>query len=244
MIDNIVSYGIDYVRFKCESEDDFLYIANSLEYVPVMRTSFHGGTFVDISGKMLETIRTVESVPDMVADMCQLVKLSRLDVYIDVVGDILPECKTPGTEIRNDGKTETIYSHKLTSRGNVPVFGRAYDAQAAKHYDFPVTRFEIEFKNPLVVTMCNPDEGWAVNPIDVALWHIMDIYGANITIQGRTAIEFNPPKRRLAPDRERFYSKYGKGILHDIETWGTEQFLQFLFTVVRLDDKGVTSETD
>lgn len=243
MTDNIVSYGIDYVRFKCETEDDFLYIANSLEYVPVMRTSFHGGMFADITGKMLETIRTVESVPNMIADMCQLFKLSRLDVYVDVVGDLLPGCKTPGTEIRNDGRTETIYSHKLTSRGNVPVFARAYDAMEAKHYTFPVTRFEIEFKNPLAVTLCSPDCGWTVNPIDVALWHIEEIYGAKIEIQGRRAIEFNPPKRRLEPSRERFYTKYGKGILHDIETWGLDQFLQFLFTVVRLYDQGAKNET-
>lgn len=243
MIDNIVSYGIDYARFRCETEDDYLFISNSIEYIPVIRTHFHGGTFVDLTGKMLETIRTVESVPDLLALIGSMNRLSRLDVYVDVIGDVLSKCKKPGTEIRNDGRTETAYSHKLTSRGNVPVFARAYDAQAAKHYDFPVTRFEVEFKAPLVATFIHCDKGWTVNPVDVALYHIADIFGANITIQGRRALEFNPPKRRLEPSRERFYTKYGKGILHDIETWGIEQFIQFVYTVVRLEDKGAISET-
>lgn len=241
---DIVSYGLDYVRFKCETEQDYLYVANSLDYINVIRTSYHGGTFVDITGSMLATIRTVESVPEMVAFMGKLLKLSRLDVYIDVVGDVLCDCHVPGTEIRNGGKTETIYSHHLGSRGNVPVFARAYDAMSAGHYDFPSTRFEIEFKNPLVVSMVHHTDGWIINPIDVALWHINDIFGVRLSVQGHSAIEFNPEKKRIVPDRERFYTKYGKGILHDIETWGITQFLQFLYTVVRLKDNGIKDETN
>jgi hypothetical protein len=226
-ISDIVAYGLDYVRLRVVNQSGLNLVANRLPYLDIKERWFHGTMFADLTGSDLALIRCFESLEHVILEFAYPFVCTRLDVFIDVVGDVVWSVNQPGTVIMNGGKVETVYSHKLNSRGNVKVFARCYNAQAAGHYDYPVTRFEVEFGSdyaPYVLT----SDGWKADPVGEALHHIKRIFDVDILIPGHESIEFNPKRDRFQHSRERFYSRYGKGILLDMSDMGQQRLIEFI----------------
>jgi hypothetical protein len=67
------------------------------------------------------------------------------------------------------------------------------------------------------------------------------LLGVNIWIDDIEAIDVDAPRRKFEHNRERFYTRYGKGIDNDIEQMGMQSFRQFVRECV-LGKKG--SDTD
>lgn len=232
----IVAFGLDYVRLMVHNELGVKYIQECLPYADVVGRYYHGELCVDLSGDTLALVRMFDDLDEFVRQWATLFVMSRLDVYIDVGGGFDAAQQMPGTVIMNDGRIETIYSHKLTSRGNVPVFGRVYDALAAGHYPQQVTRYEIELKKHIAKSMVQNGQ-WTINPVQVALYYVRDLFGVDIKIDNLPAVEFRPHKAKLEHSRERFYKKYGKGILNDIEEHGLIWIRDFIISCL-LDKDG------
>lgn len=228
----VVSHGLDYVRYAIESEQDLQYIGAAVPYVEVVGRWMHGKRFVDFAGSALALIRTFDDLETLVEGLAVLYPVTRLDVYIDVVGDVLDKVGQPGTCIFNGGRLETIYSHNLKVRGDRPTFARVYDAKAAGHYLFPVTRFEVEFKRNHVKGIID-NTGFRCNPIAVALNAIRVLFGYELVIDGIEPVELDAPETRLEHSRERFYRRYGKNILVDLEQMGHQTFYQFVLECVQ-----------
>lgn len=229
---DVLAYGLDYLRFKVFSERDVISIASRLHYVDINTPWYHGTRFVDITGSQLALIRIVEYPPDVAVELARLYPVHRIDVFIDVSGDYLGDIPTLGTKIYNRNKLETVYSMNLSKRGDAPVFGRAYDARAAGHYDVQATRFEVEYKKQYALRMLTC-AGWTSNPIGVALHSIKTMFGVGIDIEDVEPIEFSAPTEKLEHSRERFYSRYGKGIVNDIESMGVERFYRFIMECIQ-----------
>jgi len=229
---DVVAYGIDYVRYRIWRDADLEHIQRTLPYLDVQQQYYHGYRHVNLTGKCLELIRQFEEVNDVIRSFAWLYPVKRLDVFVDVLGDRLPWVRSNGTKILNAGRVETIYSAHLSKRGNLAVFGRAYDAELAGHYDFPVTRLEIEYKRHLPGALLTPD-GWREDPIGVALKHVYDLLGIDVQLDEHNHIDFNAPCRRLEHSRERFYTRYGKGILNDVESMGVQGLVVFVQECVR-----------
>lgn len=239
---NVVSHGLDYLRFKVWSDRDILCIAQRVEYVDINTPWFHGERFVDITGEQLSVIRTVENVPSLAAEIAKLYPVNRVDVFVDVLGNLLDKCQKTGTVISNQGRIETIYSAHLAKRGDKPVFARAYDAKTAGHYPMPVTRFEVEYKRHYAAQLLGV-QGWVHNPIAVALNHIRLLLGVSIWVDDVDPIEYEAKATRLEHDRERFYARYGKNIARDISEMGVESFYKFVMECIsrRTNDDGKES---
>lgn len=237
---NVVAYGIDYLRFAIKSDQDLRFIQQRLEYIDIYERWFHGHRYVDITGKQLELIRMVENVDTVILELAYLYKVSRIDVFCDVEGYLLLGIRRNGTVISNNNRIETVYSHHLGKRGDYDVFARVYDAAASGHYESAVTRFECEFKREHARALLSVD-GWTVNPVGDMLHCIRLLFGTRIEIPGILAIEFNAPKRRLEHSRERFYAKYGKSIIQDIQDMGVGSLYNFIRECVA-NKKGEVSD--
>jgi hypothetical protein len=174
-------------------------------------------------------------------ELSELYPCARVDVFIDVEGDLLPSIQPMGTVISNGGKVETIYSTHLKKRGDAPVFGRAYDAQRAGHYDTQVTRFEIEYKKQYAQQLLSCGR-WFRNPIGVALNHIKALFGVSLWMERIEPIEFKANTKRLEHSRERFYSRYGKNILLDLEMMGREKLYEFIMECI--SERGKSEHRD
>lgn len=229
---NIISYGLDYARFKIFSEHDVRHTELRLPYIDVKAPWFHGTRFVDLTGSDLAVIRMLESVDELMLEFASLYPVSRLDVYVDVEGLYLDSVTQNGTVIMNAGNVETIYSHHLKTRGDKPIFARAYDACAAGHYDFASTRFEVEFKRHNARAMLST-QGWGCSPIGAALHSIKMLLGISIWIEDIAPIEMNAKQERYQHDRERFYARYGNGIYNDIQSMGIQGLQDFIVQCVR-----------
>lgn len=239
--EDVIAYGLDYLRFKIFSDNDLVHIGSRLHYVDISQQFYHGERFVDLPGAQLELIRVVER-PDCVAqELSLLYPCSRVDVFVDVSGDLLPSLPNLGTTISNGGKVETVYSAHLAKRGDKPVFGRAYDARAAGHYDRPVTRFEIEYKKQYASKLLVAGL-WAKNPVGVALGHIKALFGVALWVENVDAVEFRAITKPLSHSRERFYARYGKGILNDVENHGLQGLHRFIMECVS-QGQGAEGET-
>lgn len=223
----VIDVGLDYLRLKITNDPDLLFIGRRLDYVDVQQRSFHGSKFVDLTGDNLRVISLFEHVPDVAAELARVFPVTRIDVYCDVEGDVLDKVKSDGTRISNGGRVETIYSVHLRDRGNVGVFGRVYDAKAAGHYDKASTRFECEFKREYARTMLTTT-GWKVSPVSVLVSSVRRLFGVMLEIPGFIPIDWNAPRVRLEHSRERFYKRYGKGVLNDVETMGMQGFATFV----------------
>lgn len=234
---DVIAYGIDYVRYRIFSDTDYRYIGTKLPYLELTERFFHGKRFIDLTGKQLEVIRMFENVDDVVLSLAQLFPVTRVDVFVDVLGNVLGDVKTSGTLIYNDHRLETAYSRNLMQRGNLGIFCRAYDAQAAKHYDVPATRFECEYKRNNAKTMLNTT-GWGIEPIGAMLNDTQEHFGVGIHIPGHPYVDFNAPTRRYEHNRERFYKRYGKNILLDIETMGAQGLYTYIMEC--MDEKNET----
>lgn len=232
----VISYGLDYVRFKVNSPQDIYFVAEKMGYLDVYPVWHHGSQFMDITGSMLEVVRLFDSVDDIVLSCAQVLECHRLDVFVDVLDDWLPDVAQSGTVIMNNGKIETIYSTHLKRRGDVTRFVRVYDACAAGHYECATTRFECEFKREAARGILTPD-GWKVNPIGAALHVFKALTGISIWIEDIDSIELDTPRRRYEHSRERFYARYGKSILQDMESMGLQQLHKFVLECVRGDNE-------
>jgi len=224
---DVIAYGIDYIRYRIFSDADYQYIGSKLPYLELTERFFHGKRFIDLTGKQLEIIRMLDDIDDVVTLFALLFPVTRIDIFVDVLGNVLDDALTVGTLIYNDGCLETVYSHNLKNRGNLGVFGRVYDAQKAKHYDEPVTRFEVEYKRNDAKTMLNT-QGWGVEPIGAMLNDVLKHFGVYIHITDHPHVDFNAPKRRYEHSRTRFYKRYGKNILLDIERMGVQGLYTFV----------------
>jgi len=238
---DVVAHGIDYVRYRIFSDTDFQYIGSKLPYLELTERFFHGKRFIDLTGKQLEMIRMFEDVDLTITHLASLFPVTRIDVFVDVLGGHLSDARQMGTLIYNVGYLETVYSHNLKNRGNLGVFGRAYDAQKAGHYGEPVTRFEIEYKRNDAKVMLNTN-GWGIEPIGAMLNDILEHFGVSIHILGHPHVDFNAPTRRYEHSRERFYKRYGKNILLDIEQMGAQGL--YTFVTECLEEKNDTSKQD
>lgn len=228
---DVISYGLDYVRFAVDSDADIEFAATQIPYIDVGERWFHGRRFLDLTGTGLSVIRMVEDVTAVLKRFAWLWKVTRLDVYVDVQGNHVGEVakqQNVGTVIMNNKQFETVYSDHLKARGRRAQFGRCYNATLAGHYqDIAATRFEIEYKRQAARAILNED-GFCLSPIACALKSIDDMFGVSIKIPDVEAIELNAPTQRLAHPRERFYERYGRGIMNDVETLGMSAFITFV----------------
>jgi len=243
------AWGLDYARFLVINEAGYQFTCRKLPYLDLVKSWYHGQLFVNLTGGDLEQIRMFSDVESVVLDLAYQFQVTRLDVFIDVNGRHLDELPQPGTVIMNGGCIETIYSQHLKNRGDTNAFSRAYDAMAAGHYEQPMTRFECEFKREMSRAIVDSN-GWNVDPIRVAQHYIREHYDVQIVIADRTALDFNAPRRKYSHSRERFYRRYGKGILRDMEELGAQGLHQYIFNIRKdieneseaRNDKSVTLE--
>jgi hypothetical protein len=226
-ITTAIGWGIDYARFAVVNEAGLEYVMREAPYLDVSARNYHGGLFVDLTGDMLGIVRLFDSVYDVLERLARLFRCTRLDIYVDLEGDWLAHVEKRGTEIHNCGTLETVYSHNLGSRGNVPVFARAYDAMAAGHYAEPVTRFEVELKRQKAAQQLGVD-GFVTDPVQLALCHIARLFGLDITIDGLAGTENGGEVKRPEHDRERFYRHYGRAILADMQEMGVQGLQMFI----------------
>jgi hypothetical protein len=214
---------------------DIRHISERLGYIEINERHWHGGRFVDITGKQLEIIRLFESVDTVLCELAHLYPVRRVDVFVDVTGRQLDAIKLQGTTISNNGRIETIYSHHLKIRGDCGAFGRAYDAKAAQHYAVEMTRFEIEYKREHASALLGT-EGWSTCPIGVTLRNIKAMFNVDIKIDGIKSVDLHAPQRRLAHSREKFYARYGRNILIDLEEMGIETLYSFIMNALTEKD--------
>lgn len=233
----VVAHGLDYLRYKIFSDVDLEYIQRELDYLDVVEKKWHGSRFVDITGKQIEVIRLLGDINEISVALAVMYPLSRIDVFVDITGNVLDKVKSLGTVISNGGRVETIYSDLLTLRGDKAVFARAYDAKAAGHYESETTRFECEFKREHARAMLGSD-GWTVNPVGVALRAFKVLFGIDIWVDDIQPIDFDAPRRQYEHDRERFYMRYGKGIQNDIEKMGLQGFALYVRECVQVANRG------
>jgi len=224
---DVVSYGLDYIRFQIYSETDVEYVQREFSYLDINSVYHHGSRFIDLTGGMLEVVRMMDDLEEKILLLAYRYPVHRLDVYIDVQGYSVDQVETEGNSIWQGKKVETVYSHRLEQRGNVPVFGRCYDAEAAGHYNFPVTRYEIEFHKDLFPALLSTG-GWSVNPISVAIHYVKKLFDVDLVVPEHTPLEFKAPKRKYASTRESFYRRYGKGILIDIAEMGAHNLENYI----------------
>jgi len=216
---NVIGYGYDYLRVKTASELDVKFVRERLPYLDLDERYYHGFRFVKLSGGSLEVVRIFEDVERVILELSYTLPVTRLDVFVDVEGDIVEDVISPGTAIMNGGRVETRYSENLSDRGNRAVFCRAYDAMTAGHYDVPVTRFECEFKRNAVRAILGYGE-WKKNAVGCALRAFALLLGINIEIPNIEHTEFRGVSKKYSHTRERFYTRYGRGILNDAENMG------------------------
>ncbi len=228
----VIAYGLDYVRYCVFSDADIAYVARLLPFLEMNVRNFHGSRFIDVTGKQIEIMRLFIDVDSMVKTIAMLLPVNRIDVFVDVRGHHLQDISQPGTVIMNNKRVETVYSSHLSDRGNVTVFARAYDARAAGHYDVVVTRFECEFKREMARALLGT-EGWKVHPVGLALRNIAIIFNIKICIDGILHVDFNAPRRRYEHNRERFYARYGKSIVRDIETMGAGHLYEYILACLK-----------
>lgn len=236
----VIAYGVDYCRFVDVGNLGIQWFQHRFEYLDLVGRYYHGQLCVNISGAQLEVMRLVERV-DLALEECALsFQVSRLDVFVDVAGVDLDKVAKTGTVIMNDGRIETIYSANLSTRGDHTAFSRVYDACAAGHYeDSGIWRIETELKREKARAILNA-EGWQINPVRVLLHYAMLHFGVEIFIDDLTACDVNAPGRRIESSRERFYLRYGKGILRDIESMGKDTFYEYILQCVK--EKGKLDE--
>jgi len=238
--EKILSYHIDYVRFHSETDADDRYINIILQPAIGIPVTLHGVRFLDFGGDALAQARMMGC--DIIASIRNLDvthTVSRLDLCCDVLGNVISKelNARKGTLIVNDGRIETIYSSHLKERGNVGFFGRVYDAQSAGHYAQPVTRFELEIKRRTISSLLcatHNDENLSLWP--VFRFQIMSMFDVDIKLPNTEPIEFDPPKTVLESDRERFYRRFGQGILRDVECMSVDVWLDYVIRCV-LDRK-------
>lgn len=224
---DVIAYGLDYVRYKIFSDKDFTYIGTQLPYLELTERNFHGSRFIDLTGKQLEVIRIFEDVNDAVVLLAETFPVTRLDVFVDVAGYVLGDVTTNGTLIFNYSRLETMYSDNLRKRGDLSTFCRVYDAQAAEHYDVPVTRFECEYKRERAKALLGVN-GWCVNPVGAMLHSIKVHFGVDIRISGQVGVDFDAPTKKYEHNRARFYKRYGKNIMLDVENMGMQGLYVFI----------------
>jgi len=223
---HILTQGIDYLRVKLPiAYAEVESIEQRLGYIDTRRVNYYGDYFLDLTGDMWELVRTVESV-ESVLDFLKPYHWSRIDACFDVIGLHIESLPQPGTVIMNGGQVETIYSHHLKKRGRYAVFARAYDAMKAGH-DLPrgTIRFEVEFKLNLPDRIRRSYKPLAVL-FYLATLHIERIYG--VTLPTTEGIELAQPSSKIAHGRERFYARYGKGILADVLDMGLDRWADFV----------------
>lgn len=232
-----IAWGLDYVRFKVDNTLGLEYLARDLPYLEINRQVLHGTLCVDLTGEAIEVIRMFEPVYEVIERLAYMFQISRLDAFVDLPGSFVDKVAAPGTAIANAGVLETVYSHHLKRRGNVAVFGRCYDACAAGHYDEPMTRIEFEFKHGMPAGMVNTN-GWIHSPIDVVLHYCKEVFGVVVDVDGHKPVDFNAPRKRYSHSRERFYARYGKNILLDLEDMGVQGLATFIRESVGKPENG------
>lgn len=239
MLTDIVSHGMDYMRVRAPTVAALEYLARETPYVDIKPVWHHGTRYVDYTGRMLETVRCFDDLSVLAVAFADMFGLGRIDYYVDVAGRHLSDVLyRDGTVIANGNRVETIYSTHLSKRGDVLEFCRAYDAMAAGHYDFDVTRFEIEWKGDAVQTILSQDD-WIHSLVEYAVGGFETYLKARVLVPDVSAMELNPARTVLEHSRERFYRRYGKSILSDIEAMGLQKLFEFVQTCVRgsSDDK-------
>jgi len=223
----VISYGLDYVRYKVFSDVDVRFIQERLHYLDIEDRRLHGTRCVDLTGSMLATIRMLDDIESVVLSLSTVYPVSRIDCYIDVEGDILSSIKTNGTTISNNNRVETKYSHHLSRRGNLATFARTYDAMVAGHYETPATRFEVEFKRGHARGIIGSD-GWKTDIVAVTIAAIRTLFHIDIRIDAHPYVEWRADTQPYAHPRERFYERYGNSILRDISDMGVQGLYQYI----------------
>lgn len=238
----IIAYGIDYARFLVENRNGMQWFGERFDYLEIREAWYHGSLCVDLAGGALEVIRTVERVDLAIEECAKLFQLKRLDIFADLSGINVANVVKPGTVIINDGCVETIYSHRLNQRSR-HVFSRLYDAFKAGHYETKgIWRVETELKREKARAVLNKN-GWQVNPIRVLMHYAMLHFGLNLKIGELDACDVNAPSRRIESSRERFYRRYGKNILLDLESMGSDVFHTYIRECMLEKEKENDSKT-
>lgn len=224
----LISQQFDWLRFGPLGQN-LLWrdIQQRFDYIDIQKTNHFGRWYVDITGDQFEIVRMVEPIKG-VLDHLAGIHWTRLDVAFDLQGVDITQLRHPGSIIVNDNRIETIYSHRLGSRGDYPVFARVYDAIAAGHdsQGLPdLTRAEVEFKSHM------PDHlksslDWPTCAFLCAAFHLSEIFG--LTIFGIKPGEWFPSKRVISHEREKFYARFGRRILADVAEMGELRYMCWL----------------
>ena len=231
---SVVSYGLDYVRFKVWTDRDVDFIAKQLSCLDIKSVFYHGSRFVDITGKQLAVARVCHDLSADLRVLSEIFPVSRVDFYFDVLDSRLQHIpiRDGRTVISSGYELETVYSHKLASRGDRAVFGRAYDAKKAGHYDFDVTRFEVEYKSYACASL-TAESNWLDTCYLVAAEAIEHMFSYRVLVEGCKGLELNASRKRLEHSRERFYTRYGKGIINDVQSMGLQGLYEFMLECCR-----------
>jgi hypothetical protein len=227
----------DWVRFGPLNKD-LLWrdVEKRFGYIDLHKNNHFGRWYVDLTGDQLEVIRTVEEMND-VFRWLRPHHWTRLDVAFDLVGVEIPKLLSPGSAIVNDGVIQTLYSHKLTARGDHPVFARVYDAFEAGHDVAPnVVRAEVEFKLHYPDLIRNSPNGVGI-AFPIAARYLVSKFNLAIPLQVNT--EWQPTKRLINHDREKFYARFGRRIVLDLVELGFDQYVNWVLDCTRkVDDDG------
>ena len=228
---HIVAQQFDWLRFgPLSAEHKFADIQRRFSYIDVQKHNHFGRWYVDLTGDQLEVVRTVEPI-NTVLDWLKAIHWTRLDVAFDLKGVMLDDLECPGSAIVNDNIRQTLYSHKLASRGDYPTFARVYDAFEAGHDCDPGTvRAEVEFK------MAMPDNLKASSQFPhiafaLAASCVASYFG--LVIPNIGASEQTPTSRLINHERERFYARFGKRIVSDVLELGYDTFVAWVLDCTR-----------
>lgn len=227
----IVAQQFDWLRFGPLSwQFKWIDIQHRFSYIDIQKHNHFGSWYVDLTGEQLEVVRTVETIGE-VLDWLKPIHWTRLDVAFDLAGVNLDELSCPGSAIVNDGVRQTLYSHRLKSRGDYPTFARIYDAYEAGHNVDPgVVRAEVEFKmampDNLKMSPLFPNIAFALAASSIASYF-------GLVIPGIRVGESNPTSRVINHERERFYSRFGKRIVSDVLELGYDTFVSWVLDCTR-----------
>jgi len=222
----IISQQFDWLRFgPIEPREKRADLEKRLGYLEIRYTNYFGKNYVDLSGDKLEIVRTVEPIDGLLAEL-KTFHWTRLDIAFDIEGVDMDTLDCPGSAIINDSDRQTIYSHKLGSRGDYPMFSRVYDAFEAGHdVDPGVVRAEVEFKLGMPdILKISPQFPWIA--FHVAAVEISERFGLAIPLPFTE--EFSPTKRIINHERELFYARFGRRIVSELVELGFDGFITFV----------------
>lgn len=228
---HIVAQQFDWLRFgPLSATHKFDDIQRRFSYIDVQKHNHFGSWYCDLTGDQLEVVRTVETMYS-VMEWLKPIHWTRLDVAFDLEGVVLDDLACPGSAIVNDGIRQTLYSHKLKSRGDYPTFARVYDAYEAGHdVDPGIVRAEVEFKmampDNLKASRLFPNVAFALAASSIASYFGLVIPGIHVG-------ESNPTSRIINHERERFYSRFGKRVVSDVLELGYDTFVSWVLDCTR-----------